>query len=200
MPKLCAVCVLPAKTRDAIDRALVQGQTYRSISQRFKRRVSIFALCRHRKHLLPKDLVRQAPPPKPEAATTLLERVENLILESRGIAEQAKHGKQWIAASGALREVRACLELLGKLSGQLSSGVNINFFNGQISEEQLTSFLNNLQKRPEAWKLFQQLVEEKMRHLCPPRVHIHFVESDGQGRPTRPTPPMLESSLNSGAV
>jgi hypothetical protein len=187
MSKLCAVCVLPAKTRDAIDRALINGQTYKTISQRFKRRVSIFALCRHRRHLLPKDLVRQAPPPKPEAATTLLDRVESLITESRGIAESAKRGQQWIAASGALREVRSCLELLGKLSGQLSSGVNINFLNWSFSEDQLSAFVDAIKKRPEAVALLNHLIAEKLGRLAP-ITHIHFLKSDGDGRPARILP------------
>src|SRR3954454_5673335 len=86
MSKLCAVCVLPAKTRDAIDRALINGQTYKNISQRFKRRVSIFALCRHRKHLLPKDLVRQDQLPKPEPPTTLQAQGESPTAQKPGPA------------------------------------------------------------------------------------------------------------------
>lgn len=185
MSKLCAVCVLPAKTRDAIDRALVSGKTYKKISERFKRRVSTFALYRHRKHLLPKDLVRQAPPPKPEVATNLLDRVESLINESRGIAEAAKRGEQWVAASAALREVRACLELLGKLTGQLSSGININFSHGNFSEDQLTAFFDSIRKKPDTMALFFRLLDERIGHR-PPVFNIQF-------RKTL-SPPLLEAA------
>jgi hypothetical protein len=51
-----------------------------------------------------------------------LERVESLIRECHDISARAQRDKQWVAATGALREVRLCLELLGKLSGELQQG------------------------------------------------------------------------------
>jgi hypothetical protein len=52
-------------------------------------------------------------------ATSLLTRVESLMQESQKIAAAAKLEKNWPAATSALREARGCLELLGKLSGEL---------------------------------------------------------------------------------
>jgi hypothetical protein len=52
-------------------------------------------------------------------ATSLLGRVECLMQESEKIAEAAKLAKNWPAATSALREARNCLELLGKLRGEL---------------------------------------------------------------------------------
>ena len=52
-------------------------------------------------------------------ATSLLARVENLMHESERIAAAAKLEKNWPAAMSALREARGCLELLGKLRGEL---------------------------------------------------------------------------------
>lgn len=55
-------------------------------------------------------------------ATSLLARVENLMHESERIAAAAKLEKNWPAATSALREARSCLELLGKLRGELQPG------------------------------------------------------------------------------
>ena len=55
-------------------------------------------------------------------ATSLLTRVENLMQESEKIAAAAKLEKNWPAATSALREARGCLELLGKLRGELQPG------------------------------------------------------------------------------
>jgi hypothetical protein len=52
-------------------------------------------------------------------ATSLLNRVEHLMQESERIAAAAQLEKDWPAATGALREARNCLELLGKLRGEL---------------------------------------------------------------------------------
>jgi hypothetical protein len=67
--------------------------------------------------------------------------VEGLIAESKAIAEKAKSGQQWIAAVSALREVRSCIELMAKLSGELSSA-NINFFAIDLTESRIQEFLD----------------------------------------------------------
>jgi hypothetical protein len=63
-------------------------------------------------------------------ATTLLGRIELLIHDCRTIAQRAQRAREWSAAVSALREVRACLELLGQISGELEKedkgSVNVN--------------------------------------------------------------------------
>ena len=176
MPKICSICLLPKKTRAAIDNALVAGTSYKKIASRFKK-VSVTSLCRHRRHVLPKDLMRSRPAPQPEVALTLLQRVETLVTESRSIAEAAKTGQQWIAATSALREVRCCIELLGKLSGEISpANFNFNNFNfANLGDEQITAFLDALQK-PSAARTLGRLTERMQQlGLRPPEVSINFV-------------------------
>jgi hypothetical protein len=59
-------------------------------------------------------------------AGTLLARVEALIARLEGLATKAEDGKQWLAASGALREVGRCLRLLGELRGELGTATTVN--------------------------------------------------------------------------
>jgi hypothetical protein len=60
-----------------------------------------------------------------------LERIEALILDVRRIAQKAEKAGQWGQAASALREARACIELLARLRGELQAasvnvGVGIN--------------------------------------------------------------------------
>ena len=50
----------------------------------------------------------------------LTSRVQGLFSECREIATAAKKDKVWPAAISALRELRSSLELLGRMSGELS--------------------------------------------------------------------------------
>ena len=173
--RICKICCLPAARRAKIDAALVDGVTYKRIAARFSTKmqpINTVNVCLHRKHLLPKDLVRARPAPPPDVALTLLQRVETLVAESRSIAEAAKTGQQWIAATSALREVRCCIELLGKLTGEISpANFNFNTFNfATVREEQLAAFLDAATKDARVLGLL-------MARLGPPtpEVHVNFV-------------------------
>jgi hypothetical protein len=80
--------------------------------------VSLPALNRHKSHL-PGTIVKARQAELACEATSLLARVENLMQESEKIAAAAKLERNWPAATSALREARGCLELLGKLRGDL---------------------------------------------------------------------------------
>jgi hypothetical protein len=195
--KLCKICLLPTATRKKIDALLFQGVAYKTITQKFGHgKFSYGSVGRHRRHLLPEDVIRKAPPPPPETGRSLLDRVETLVTESRTIANAAKTQQQWVAATSALREVRCCLELLGKLTGEISS-INFNTFNFAnivLNEEQLCAILENVKSRPQIRGVFTRLLSEKFPFLCAPvlneasfvaseaRPGEHsFVESDGRG-------------------
>jgi hypothetical protein len=175
--RLCKVCTLPAKLRAKIDAALVDGTTYERIVARFSkpdRPINTMNLSRHRRHVLPKELVRQAPAPEPEVALSLLQRVESLVAESKQIATSAKTGQQWIAATAALREVRCCIELLGKLSGEISpSNFNFATFNfANVTDEHLSLFLEAAAKRGD--RRIRELVMEKLGPPAP-KFHVNFI-------------------------
>ena len=54
--------------------------------------------------------------------------------------------REFISAASALRDVRCYIELLGKLSGKISSA-NINFFNIDITQERALEFLLAAEQR-----------------------------------------------------
>jgi len=118
MPQVCGICKHPEK--HAIESAILRRVPLSRIASQVK--ASVFAMQRHKGHMAA-NIVRAAPYEAGEAlqAVSLLERVQGLIAEIREIAEKAKKDKQWNSALAALKETRGCLELLGKLSGELQA-------------------------------------------------------------------------------
>jgi hypothetical protein len=58
-------------------------------------------------------------------ATSLVDRIESQMVRRERIARHAERAKEWIPAVAASREIRASLELLARISGQLQAG-NVN--------------------------------------------------------------------------
>jgi hypothetical protein len=113
MPRRCTICHHPHHEEIAV--SLFRNGT-RATARRFQ--VSRPALDRHKGHL-PGTIVKAQQAELVCEATSLLTRVESLMQESENIAAAAKLEKNWPAATSALREARGCLELLGKLRGEL---------------------------------------------------------------------------------
>ncbi len=113
MPRRCTICHHPQHEEIAV--SLFRDGT-RATARRFQ--VSLPALDRHKSHL-PGTLAKAQHAEVVCEATSLLARVESLMQESEKIAAAAKREKNWAAATSALREARGCLELLGKLRGEL---------------------------------------------------------------------------------
>jgi hypothetical protein len=125
--KVCSIC--NHSDRSAIDKAMVDGASLRVVSGQFA--VSRSAVDRHRKHLAPAlTMAKQAE--RVTESTSLLSRVERIVSRCESIAEAATRERDWLPAIAASRELRGCLELLGKLSGEIQSGtkVGIQIVNG----------------------------------------------------------------------
>jgi hypothetical protein len=118
MPQVCSVCKSSEKL--AVENAILRRVPLSRIAEQTK--LSVYAMQRHKGHMA-KNIVRAAPYEAGEAlqAVSLLDRVQGLISEIREIAEKAKKDKSWNCALAALRELRSCIELLGKLSGELQA-------------------------------------------------------------------------------
>lgn len=191
--KLCKICTLPAKMRATIDRALVEGTTYKAIAARFStstRPINQVNLCRHRRHVLPKELIRRAPTSPPEIAVPLLQRVESLYSQSVAIAHAAQAKGEWTAATSGLREARCSVELMGKLTGELGSSSNTNFNLVDMREEQVLAFLNAIAKRAGAPAARTRKLIEDIFGLQPPVINIRF------GDPRKELP-MVEDTARS---
>jgi hypothetical protein len=119
MARSCSICKHPQKL--AIEEAFLRnGQSLRVIAERHG--VSAWALHRHKSHLAVAVMAaakRERNAGEIVAGNSLLMRVEEVLTEVRDIAHAAKKAKDWSAATAALRELRNCLQLLGRMSGEL---------------------------------------------------------------------------------
>jgi hypothetical protein len=119
----CTICRHPDKAR--IEAALIRNTAFRKIGTQFS--VNYSSVRRHQQHMAV-QLTKARHAKEVADASTLLKRVEELIAKCNGIAAKAEKKKAWPAAVSALNQVRACLELLGRLSGELqNAGSSVQF-------------------------------------------------------------------------
>ena len=121
MPRVCTVCVHTDK--EAIDKALVAGEAYRAIAQRFA--ASPDAVYRHRAHI-PVALAKASEAAEVVRADSLLAQVKALQARALGLLDKAEAAGDLRAATGAIREARATMELVAKLVGELDERAQIN--------------------------------------------------------------------------
>jgi hypothetical protein len=129
----CRVC--RSKERREIDKALVDGVSLRTIADRF--RVSKTALIRHQSKHLPALLAKAKNAATISEANSLLERIERIIRKCEVISAKAEKAKDWAPAVSALGQIRSCVELLAKLTGELKAAgtaVNVSFSNALLGE------------------------------------------------------------------
>ncbi len=146
MPRRCTIC--GHKSRAKIDQALVERQPFRNIAAQF--RVSTSALVRHSDDHLPAALVKAHDAREAAQADALLAQVVDLRDKALGVLDKAEGSDDLRAAVSAIREARGCVELLGKLAGQLKDAPTINLV---LSAEWLTvqaSVLTALEPHPDA--------------------------------------------------
>ena len=115
MPRTCTICIHPE--REAIDKALVSGQAYRSAARRFG--ASPPSVYRHQQDHLPAMLVRAAEAEDTAHGSDLYGQMVDLQQAALGILAAAEEAGDHRTALMALREVRGTLELMGKVTGEL---------------------------------------------------------------------------------
>ncbi len=130
MPRVCTICA--HEKRAEIDAALLDGEPYRVIAQRYA--ASEDAVYRHKGHL-PTFLVKAHEAQEVAQADTLLEQVLSLKARALSILDKAEDAGDLRTAVSAIREARATVELFAKLSGELQQEGTINI---HISPEWLT--------------------------------------------------------------
>lgn len=121
MPRVCTVCSHPE--REAIDTALVSGEPLRGIARRLA--VSEDALFRHKRDHIVAALA-QATEAATVAADDLLGQVRMLQAKTLAILTTAEAAGGLSLSLVAVREARGNIELLAKLTNQLSDRPTVN--------------------------------------------------------------------------
>ena len=122
MPRKCTICC--HGKRPEIDNALVGRTPFRHIAAQFS--VSTSALVRHSDDHIPVALTKAHEAAAVAHADTILGQVQELRDRALAILDKAEDAKEYRSALGAIREARGCLELLGKLAGELQDGPTVN--------------------------------------------------------------------------
>ena len=127
MPQVCTIC--RHDKRQEIDEALLSGQAYRTIANRFA--ASPTAVFRHGKDHLPKALVKAKATAEDVQADTLFGRLRSLNRDTADILREARESQNHGIALQAIGRSEKQLELEARLLGELdtqtkvSLGINI---------------------------------------------------------------------------
>jgi hypothetical protein len=115
MARPCTVCASP--NREAIDEALVEGRAHTRIAAEYD--VDRSSVRRHAQNHLPIVLARVTEQLQDRRGLSLLERVENLYDRADAILIACEQTGRATQSLGAIRELRAVCELLGRVTGEL---------------------------------------------------------------------------------
>jgi hypothetical protein len=116
MARPCSIC--SHLNREEIDRALIEGKSLSEIVSLFPA-ITKSALHRHKESHLPQMLAQAKEAREVAQGDTLLSQVRSLQNKALSILKRAEEAGELRTALQGVREARACLELLGKTSGQL---------------------------------------------------------------------------------
>ncbi len=122
MPRTCTIC--SHAQRPAIDRALVDGTTYRTIADRFG--LSETALKRHKADHLPATLAKAREASEVAAADDLLGQIQELRRKAIELLGKAEKAGDYRTALMGIREARACIETLLEVEGELDRRPTVN--------------------------------------------------------------------------
>src|SRR5215211_6985227 len=147
MPRRCTVCAHPKV--EAIDMALVAGEPYRSVANRYES-LSQAAVQRHEENHLPATLSKAKEAQDTSRADDLLASLRGLQRRALSILGKAEEAGELRTAPSAIREARGNLELLAKLSGELQQEGTVNLHLSPEYLEVRTAILVAVEPYPEA--------------------------------------------------
>ncbi len=141
----CAVCTHP--DRDLINQRMLSGASIRAIAEEFD--IGRMAVQRHRQNHLPHELVKSKKLKEMEAADELVTRIEGLYSKAIELISLAQKDKKYAPAVAAVKEARASLELLAKISGELKTGTVVNLTYSPQWTDLRQVLVNTLEPYPE---------------------------------------------------
>jgi hypothetical protein len=157
-PRRCSIC--SHADRESINKAIVAQEPFRNIARRFD--TSLSAVYRHHKAHLPKTLVKAAEAREVVHGEDLLGQPLTLRDKTMSILNQAEATGDLRVALYAIKEARGCLELVGKVTGELierHAHLHRQDAPGELIEELLWAI-----------KETQRLQQEQFGELPPPKL------------------------------
>lgn len=153
MGMICKIC--SDESQGEIDRQLLAGTPLRQIAKQHG--TSASALFRHKKHIAQVLVVAR------EAAVivkadTLLDQVKNLLAQAERLTERAEQAGSLDTALRGIAQVRAVLELMGEVSGQLA---------GKGTQIAIGINAGGAVQPPDFTALSEDQLREKLHHIDP---------------------------------
>lgn len=127
----CGGCAHPE--REALDAALVSGQTDTAVAERFG--LTRDAVGRHRRGHLSPALKAVAAERETAGARTALDRLEALHDRAERVLAAAEAEGKAALSLQAIRELRSTVELIAKLTGELDDRPQVQVLNVTASPE-----------------------------------------------------------------
>lgn len=155
MARTCTVCVHP--DREAIEDALMSSVANRRIAAQYA--VSEQAVRRHKASHISATLARATEAGEIARADDLLEQVRDLQARTLAILEAVEYTAEHKTALSAIKESRANLELLLKLSGELDERPQINVLVSAEWLELRAVIIGALEAHPQARESVLRAVE-----------------------------------------
>ena len=122
MSQRCKVCLHPE--RAAIDKAIIEGVTMRNIGAQYG--MSEASVQRHKNSHLAKDLVIAQEAKDITSADSLMSDLTSLKDRAERILATCEENGDLRTSLGAIKELRNCIELLLKVSGELKPSQTVN--------------------------------------------------------------------------
>lgn len=146
MARRCTVCAHP--DRPAIDQALVNRRSFRTLAERFG--LGRMALVRHHDDHLPVDLAQAKAAADVAQSDDLLAQIVTLKARAMKILDRAEKADKFVPAIMAIREARECVELLAEMVQAIDRRPTLNLL---VAPEWLAArsvLLDALRPYPEA--------------------------------------------------
>ncbi len=146
MGRACTVCTSPE--RAAIDVAIVGSESNRVVARKFG--PSRAAVQRHAAAHIPEVLSKARDVRDRVTGDGLLDRLEDLTVETREILSAARDGQEHEVALKAINRLERQLELQARLLGELRDGATVNLVLSPEWSRVRAALLSALQSFPEA--------------------------------------------------
>ena len=152
----CNVC--KHEDIDEINAKLIAGVSPRTMAGNYG--LHYMSLYRHKENHLPQQLVKAKALQEENAADDLLDRVETIYSRAWELMQKAETDGKYQPAVSALKEARACLELTGRLIGELKTGTQINIHYNPQWLQLKTTIYDALKPYPEARQALVERLED----------------------------------------
>lgn len=159
MAMKCSICTHPE--RADIDKALISGQSNRSIAAQYN--LSVTSVRRHKAAHLPEHLAKAKEAEQVTKADDLISDLQYLRQMAVDFLEQAKAEQDMRAAAPLISSAVKVIETLAEVRGELNRQAVINVTLSPVWVETRTVILTALQPYPEARQAVALALEDTCR-------------------------------------